>query len=140
MRLRIESQAPRHSRLPALALWNRELTASGRGQDKRCRRRSAAIPRNRLSWGTVGKMWQHIAICGKLWQNMATCGNMCALTTNCVTTCKGLGHPWPFCENRVCPEPRPGAGEKRPLECQTCTLQRGGTRRRAFYMQAESGR
>ena len=48
------------------------LTASRRGQDKRDRRRSAAIPHNRLSLGNMSEMLEHIiATCGKLWQNIA---------------------------------------------------------------------
>ena len=36
-----------------------ELKASRWGQDKRDRRRSAAIPRNELPWENVGRIWQN---------------------------------------------------------------------------------
>ena len=52
------------------------LKASKRGQDKRGRRRSAAIPPNELSQEKVGKMWQHIATYGN------KCANVCARKTN----------------------------------------------------------
>ena len=48
-------------------------TASRRGQDKRGRDRSAAIPPNIFLPENMGKIWQH----------MATCGNTCALKTIC---------------------------------------------------------
>ena len=48
------------------------VTDSRRGQEKRGRRRSDAIPPNQLSWENVGKTQQ----------TMTTCGNMCALKTN----------------------------------------------------------
>ena len=70
---------------------NQTLTASRRGQDRRSRRRSAAIPPNELSRENVGNMWQHmathVAACDNTWRhmwqrNMSTCGNMCACKTN----------------------------------------------------------
>ena len=45
------------------------VKASKRGQDKRDRRRSAAIPANELSWENVRK-------CSNLLQHVTTCGNM----------------------------------------------------------------
>ena len=48
------------------------LTASRRGQDNRCRHRSAAIPRYSTFTGTFGKMWQDVASYGKMWQHVRT--------------------------------------------------------------------
>ena len=71
------------------------LKASRRGQDKRGRRRSAAIPPKERSRGSVYKMLQNITKCNKICQcvphlnqNMAKCWDL-----------------WTFCENTVCPDP-----------------------------------
>ena len=45
------------------------LKASRRGQDKRGRRRSDAIPPNELSWEKVDQIWQNVATCRHLKQN-----------------------------------------------------------------------
>ena len=55
-----------------------DLTSSRQGQDKRGRRRSAAILPNELSRENAGNMWQTY---GNMWQHVTTCGNMCALKT-----------------------------------------------------------
>ena len=63
------------------------LTAFGRGQDRRGRRRSATIPLSRLSWENVanhGQRWQHVRTQSKIWQK--------------------AGDLWPICENPVCPD------------------------------------
>ena len=80
------------------------LTASRQGQDKRGRRRSAAIPPNELPWENVNNMWQTIAnygtaaTCDKMWQSVATRAD---LERN-MATCVDLR---PFCKNPVCPNP-----------------------------------
>ena len=78
-----------------------ELTASRRGQDKRGRHRSAAIPPNELSWENVGKVWQSVAKYGKAWQqHVATCAHL-----KQSKLWQDVGDSWPFCENPVCPDP-----------------------------------
>ena len=57
---------PRREHVP------RFLKASRRGQDKRCRHTSAAIPPNELSWEDIGNRWQHMATCGNIWQHERT--------------------------------------------------------------------
>ena len=47
------------------------LTASGRGQDKRGRRRSAATPPN-TSLENVFKILQNVTTCDKMWQTVRT--------------------------------------------------------------------
>ena len=49
-----------------LFIYPRGLKASGRGQDKRGRRRSAAIRPDEILWEHVGQMQQHIADCGEI--------------------------------------------------------------------------
>ena len=61
------------------------LTASRQGQDKRGRRRSAAIPPYEFSWLS----WDNV---GKIWKCITTCGNMCALKLN-ITKCVGFVAP-----------------------------------------------
>ena len=55
------------------------LTASGRGQDKRGRYRSAAVSCavscSQPSWENVWHLWQNVAGCG----TNGVCGKMCAL-------------------------------------------------------------
>ena len=66
-----EQLADRRSRAP--------LKASRRGQDKRGRRRSAALPPNEPSWENVGNMRQNVAPCPHLKQSIAKCMESVAL-------------------------------------------------------------
>ena len=91
------------------------LTASRRGQDKRGRRRSAAIPPNQLSGENVGKMLQDLTTCDNMWQHMTNGGNTSALKATHgkmwqrartqSNTCQNSRNLWPFCENPVRPDP-----------------------------------
>ena len=81
-------RAPRFGRLqPESMRAGRRLTASRRGQDKRGRRRSAAILPNELSWGKCGR---NGATCGDMWQNAATRARLKQHMTKC------KGDLWPF--------------------------------------------
>ena len=68
-----------------------QLTASRRGQDKRSRRRSAAIPPSQLSWGNAVR-------CGDMLQNVATRAHLNELWHH-VRNLSAL------CESPICPDP-----------------------------------
>ena len=75
----LESDLLLHSNAPSAPCT---LTATGRGQDNRGHRRSAATPHNQCSWEhakTCGKTWPNVATRAQLEQQITTCMEVVAL-------------------------------------------------------------
>ena len=87
-------------------IYSLKLAAYRRGQDQPGRRRSGAIPDNKMSWENLDKIRR----------NIATCGNMCAPSTK---YCKMYGICVPSVKTPLVPTPsgsrRLGGADKEAL-------------------------